>query len=325
MYSDMAGNARGISRYQSLRDSRVVLARMAPLVRLGLFGLGVSLFLDQVRPMISDAQFTWGERRVMGLVALITLGGFGLAGWVAGRLVRALADLIEVFADGAEAAWRASELVELHLVPTLSRISERLDRVQPADHDQEKARLISAVRRALADGQFGQAERLVQAIVRDYPGSSEASMLVGELAEARQAIVDDLRAQLDAARVAGDPEGVIEARDVLTQHLRGDPLKDLDRRVVRWLVGLIQKRVRAGTSPVEVAELASRVADSFGDTPEGASLLASLPSLRRDAGLCPRCGRPYAGPADACPRCLSNGARSTPDPSRGVPNPKELL
>jgi hypothetical protein len=297
---------------------------MAPLVRLGLFGLGVSLFLDQVRPLISDAQFTWGERRVMGAVALITLGGFGLAGWVAGRLVRALADLIEVFADGAEAAWRTSELVELRLIPALGRIAETLDRVQPPDRDQEKARLISAVRRALADHQFGQAERLVQAFARDYPGSSEASMLVGELAEGRQAIVDDLRAQLDAARASGDAHGVIDLRDALTQHLRGDPLKDLDRRVVRWLVGLIQKRISTGTARVEVAELAARIADSFGDTPEGASLLASLPSLRRDAGLCPRCARPYEGPADACPRCLSNGARSAPGPSRGVPNPKEL-
>ena len=37
--------------------------------------------------MVSDAQFTWGQRRVMGVVAVITLGGFGLAGWVAGRLI----------------------------------------------------------------------------------------------------------------------------------------------------------------------------------------------------------------------------------------------
>ncbi len=320
----MPDHARPISRYQSLRSSRAALARMAPLVRVGLFGAGLSLFLDQVRPLVSDAQFTWGERRVMGIVALITLGGFGLAGWVAGRLLRALAELIEVFADGAEAAWKAAELVELHLLPALGRISASLDRDAPEGRDRERARLASAARRALADGQLGQAERLVEAVVRDDPGAPEATALAGELAEARRAIVDGLRARLDAARDAGDPERVIECRDALTQHLRGDPLKDLDRRTVRWLVDLIRKRSRAGMDRVAIVSLAARVADSFGDTPEGAALLAALPGLRRDAGLCPRCARPFAGAADACPRCLANGARTAPDPSRGAPSPKDL-
>src|SRR4051812_17486893 len=98
--------ARRTSRYQSLRTSRLVLGRMAPLVRLGLWGIGVSVFLDQVGPMLSDAQFTWGERRIMGLVALITIVGFGLGGWVAGRLMKASAELIDLLIDGADAAWR---------------------------------------------------------------------------------------------------------------------------------------------------------------------------------------------------------------------------
>jgi hypothetical protein len=56
----------GPSRYQSLQASGRALARAAPLVRMGLFAVGVGLFLDQVRPLVSDAQFTWGKRRVMG-------------------------------------------------------------------------------------------------------------------------------------------------------------------------------------------------------------------------------------------------------------------
>jgi predicted amidophosphoribosyltransferase len=55
----------------------------------------------------------------------------------------------------------------------------------------------------------------------------------------------------------------------------------------------------------DVAELAARAAESFGDTPEGASLRASLPTLRRSAGLCPRCAQPYAGIDEACPQCLA--------------------
>jgi predicted amidophosphoribosyltransferase len=47
------------------------------------------------------------------------------------------------------------------------------------------------------------------------------------------------------------------------------------------------------------------VADAFDSTPEGASLRAALPTLRRSVGLCARCGRPYNGIADACPACLA--------------------
>ncbi|MHC5541972.1 hypothetical protein ACYOEI_27445, partial [Singulisphaera rosea] len=113
----MAGRSRTKQRYDSLRNSGHVLRRMAPWVRFGVFSAGLSLFMDQVRPMLSDAQFTWGERRVMGIVALFTLGGFGLGGWVAGRLLRASSELIDLLIDGADAAWRTADLIELQMVP----------------------------------------------------------------------------------------------------------------------------------------------------------------------------------------------------------------
>src|SRR5712671_6774471 len=119
----MVGQIPGGSRYQSLRHSQRVLQRMAPLVMFGVFALGVSVFLDQVRGLVSDAQFTWGERRVMGIVALSTVGGFGLAGWVAGRLVKAAADMMEVFIAGAESAGRTADLIEMHMLPALGRIA----------------------------------------------------------------------------------------------------------------------------------------------------------------------------------------------------------
>jgi hypothetical protein len=128
----MIGRVSGSRRYESLRQSQRVLERMAPLVRFGLFAIGVSLFLDQVRGLVSDAQFTWGERRVMGLVALVTIGGFGLGGWVAGRLLKAAADLIEVLIAAAESAARTADLIELNLVPTLGRIATALEREHPA-------------------------------------------------------------------------------------------------------------------------------------------------------------------------------------------------
>jgi hypothetical protein len=249
---------------------------MAPLVRFGLFAVGVSVFLDQVGGLFSDAQFTWGERRVMGIVGLITLGGFGLGGWVAGRLIKASAELIEVFIAAAEAAGRSADLIELHLVPTLGRIAVALER---------------------------------------------PSAPIGSGAEERASLVNDLRAQIDAARRDDDPERAIDCRDALTEHLRGEPLKDLDRQLVRWLVGRVQARARAGPAvdAVGAATLAARVVESFGDTPEAASLRAALPSLRRGAGLCPRCAGPNPGRGDPCPRCASAIAGRSPLP------PSEIL
>ena len=312
----MAGQLRNSTRYQALRRSGVVLSRMAPLVRLGLFGVGVSLFLDQVRSLVSDAQFTWGERRVMGVVALITLGGFGLASWVAGRLMKASSELIDLFIDGADAAWRAADLIELQLVPTLGRIASALERSAPAARD-DRARALEALRKAITGGRWGQAEQVVASFAHDDPDTAKAAR--EELAEARRSVVEDLRAQLDQARDGNDPDGVILARDALTEHLRGEALHDLDRQVVRWLINLIQKRVRAGTVDPDVALLAARVADSFGDTAEGASLRAALPNLRRSAGLCPQCARPFKSKGDACPQCLANGAGASRTSSRGKP------
>jgi hypothetical protein len=271
----MVGQAPGGSRYQSLRHSQRVLERMAPLVRFGLFAVGCSVFLDQVRGLVSDAQFTWGERRVMGIVALITLGGFGLAAWVAGRLLKASADLIEVFIAAAESSGRTADLIELHLVPTLGRIAIALER-----------------------------ER----------GPAPAPAAPAGLAERERA---DARAELDAARRADEPERVIDCRDELTQHLRGEELRELDRELVRWLVGRVQARARSATpaGALAAANLAARVVQSFGDAPEAASLRAALPSLRRTAGLCPRCARPRGVQGDLCPRCAaaaSAGLQGTP-------------
>jgi hypothetical protein len=72
---------------------------------------------------------------------------------------------------------------------------------------------------------------------------------------------------------------------------------------------LIHIRLRSGKIQPDVALLAGRVADVFSHTVEGASLRASLPTLRRSVGLCPRCAQPYTGIADACPSCLAPRAQ----------------
>ena len=203
----------------------------------------------------------------MGIVALITFGGFGLAGWVAGRLLKAAAELIEVFIAGAESVGRTADLIELHMVPALGRIALALERERPAAP----------------------------------PGPRPA--------------IEELEARLAAARGADDPDRVIDCRDALTEHLRGEALHDLDQKVVSWLVGRVRARARSGTpsGATAAAALAARVAESFGDSPEAASLRAALPSLRRSAGLCPRCAGPNPEATALCPRC-AGGAAPVPLP-----------
>ena len=83
------------SRYARCGGGVKILGRLAWWVQAGFLLLGLGLFLDQARGLVSDAQFTWGERRVMGIVALITLGGCGLAGWILGQLFRVGAGALE--------------------------------------------------------------------------------------------------------------------------------------------------------------------------------------------------------------------------------------
>jgi hypothetical protein len=119
------------SHYQGLRQGRRTLAFLAPLVQVGFLGLGLAIFLEQSLPLLSDTQFTWGERRVMGIIALVALGGCGLAGWVVGRLIAVAAEFIDATADTAEAAWRTTELIERQVVPALGRIAAALEQTAP--------------------------------------------------------------------------------------------------------------------------------------------------------------------------------------------------
>lgn len=116
---------------------------------------------------------------------------------------------------------------------------------------------------------------------------------------------DRLKAELEAARAAHDVDRVLGLRRELLPRLDAATQADLDRDLAGWLVRLVQKRLVGGHLTVEVVELAGRIAETFATTKEGASLRASLPILRRGAGLCPGCGAPYAGIDDACPKCLA--------------------
>lgn len=261
-------------RYTSVRMGGRALARLAPAVRFGVGFLGVAYFLSQAQTLLSDAQFTWAERRIAALIALSTVVGFGLAGWILGTAFKVAAGLLEVLADQAEASWRAVDLMEIHVIPTLGRIAAKLES---------------------SPGPASEPHPPADEARRQDPG--RARQLTRELAE---------------ARAEDDVDRALDLRDELTQHLRGDDLRRLDRELARWTRALIDARLKAKEVDWEVARWAARTVDSLGDEPEAAAIRAALPDIRVRAGLCRACGRAVAGGRELCGRCASQSVGKEP-------------
>ncbi len=214
-----------------------------------------------------------------------------------------LATLIRLGAARAEAA----ERLDRRVAEGIDRIAAALASAQltsshaPRPLDDQKAEM----RLAIQEQRWDDASRLVRDFVQANADHASAAGLVEGLAAAKHGAAEALQAKLEAARSVNDPERVLELRDELKPLLDSAALRILDRELAKWLILVIHRRLRSGTIRADVAQLAARVAGSLDDTPEGASLRASLPTLRRAVGLCPRCAQPYTGIADACPACLA--------------------
>jgi hypothetical protein len=241
-----------------------------------------------------------------------------------------LGRLIEILALQAEASRRLVDLIESRSLPLLERIAAALERAPSAppaiaENLRGRARGLVEFRMAVDESRWDHAESIARELAIEFPDDPEISSLLDELGRSRQFAVDDLRQRIEAARQANDPDGAITSRDELARILRGESILEVDRSLVKWLMSLIQRRLRTGTIRVDVVVLAARVAESFGGTTEGASLRASLPTLRRCAGLCPKCAEPYAGVGDACPKCLAASPAPIPTGSteNGVPDDPE--
>ena len=120
--------------------------------------------------------------------------------------------------------------------------------------------------------------------------------------------MQDRLAELKAARDVNDPVRALVLYEEIAPLLEDEHRGSLRSEVAQWFLTAIYRRLRSGKIQVEVVELATRFATSFAATTEGASVQAALPTLRRSAGLCPRCAQPYTGVAKACPDCLRNAA-----------------
>lgn len=260
------------------------LAQSAVFARYGLIVVAVLVVASRLRGGVGLAFLAEAEAIVL----------FGvIAGRVSGNLLRASAAALRLLADtgprpeGVEAAPPATPV---------------------ETPDQQRTRRAAEVRRAIRAGQWGEAELVLSELADQNPDDPRVLSLRAEFADEQASAAIDLRARLDAAREANDAERLIELRDALAPLLAHDEAHALDRELARWFFAALHRRLRGGTVQVDFVTLAGRVAASLENTPEGASLVASLPTLRRAAGLCPRCARPYKGIARACPACLTSEA-----------------
>lgn len=168
------------------------------------------------------------------------------------------------------------------------------------------------VRGLIREGAWESAEERARAFVAEHEGDPRGPALIEELERARRDAADRWREQLQAAREVNDPARVLELYEGVPPVLDDPARRDLDSELAGWFLAVVHRRLRSGLLQIEVVTLVERVSATFGHTKEGASLRAALPTLRRGAGLCARCGKPYTGLADACPECLGGAAPPPP-------------
>lgn len=294
------------------RQAIAALRGMARPVLVGFLVAGVAASLMEAIE-VSASTALGGVQKAVGLIAALgSLALYGTVGWVLSALLGAAAVALELHGRRAMAAESTESLASR----AVEQMAALLDRpaapaqavLAPAPAPAAPVDPLEAIRTAIGGGQWLEAEDLLREFVAEHPDDSRGERLANELADARTRAAHNVRAQLDAARAVNDSARVLELREALLILIEHEARLPFDQELVRWFMGLIQKRLRAGKIRTDVAELAARVAETFDHTTEGASLRAALPTLRRSAGLCARCGQPYTGIADACPKCLATAS-----------------
>jgi hypothetical protein len=249
---------------------------------------------------------------------------FGLAGAGARAFFRGVATAIDALIERDSRRYgelagqldRANRLL-LRLVEVLERRGEAGSPV--VGPDVARAHAVSQIESAIGGSRWTEALALLEAFEAAYPGDAKSASMRTAFEKARQGTLEERIAELKSAREVNDPARVLELYPVIAPALGPETRHSIQTEVAQWFLALIYKRLRAGKIQVEVVDLAGRFAESFAATVEGASVKAALPTLRRSAGLCPRCAQPYTGVALACPECL--GQRTGP----GTVNPPAAL
>jgi hypothetical protein len=286
----------------------------------GLTVLGVLAASGYVlEPLARDSSgpSPWGGAIVRSLFLLVA---YALAGWGARVLLQltavAIIEYLERVSHVADALLNEAARAGLLLGRIAAVLEQRGGSALAASASEiERARLLAEINRAMRKSEWVEADTLLGELAAASPDDPAISRLKDALASARGNATREQLAQLEAAREVNDPARVLEIYQVLSSSLDFDARVPLEHDVAKWLLNVIRRRLSLGKVQADVVHLAARVAETFATTAEGASVRTALPMLRRSVGLCPRCGQPYTGIAEACPQCLAAPA----SPSSGAP------
>src|SRR5262249_28545809 len=138
------------------------------------------------------------------------------------------------------------------------------------------------------DRTIGLLERVARAL-EQRASPTDSGQPTGVVAAHPAVSLQDRVAELKAAREVNDPLRVLELYQSIAPALESEPRTALQSEIAEWFLTVIYRRLRTGKIQVEVVELAGQFTETFAATTQGASVRAALPTLRRSAGLCPRC------------------------------------
>ena len=146
---------------------------------------------------------------------------------------------------------------------------------------------LAEIRRTIRAGKWDEAAALLDGFSPADLDDPRLSSLRQEIQSAREAARSQYLAQLDAARQVSDPDRVLELHQTLIPLLDAETRVALEADLSQWFLRLIHNRLRIGKIQTDLVVLAGRIADAFSHTVGGASLRASLPTLRRMPGSAP--------------------------------------
>ncbi len=167
----------------------------------------------------------------------------------------------------------------------------------------EVRRRVKELEAAVAERKWDRVEELVEELERLCRDRAVLER-VRELVDAERAEhVRELTEQLEAAKQEANPQGVLDLRDRLVGLLETKERRKLDEMLAAWSLAYLREALHEGRTR-ELIDLIERMVETFGEsTPEGLELKNALPILRRSAGRCPDCGKPYDISLERCPEC----------------------
>lgn len=239
--------------------------------------------------------------------AAFRLVAFGLAGLLATAFLDLMGQLVESFNRRSVQGLGPSEADRW--IGIVDRLSASIQ--HPAGEaggvvevaPRQRAAIVE-IRKAIESEAWDDVVRLTEELRSTDPSDPDLARLTEEFERGRQEAIDRRLRMIEVAKEVSDGGRVLELFQELEPLLDLDALKGLETELARWFMTLVQRRLRTGIIQPEVVSLATQISEVFAGTIEGASLRASLPTLRRAVGLCPRCGGPYTGVENACPECL---------------------